>query len=132
MKYFLSFIAFAIIAASCKKEPGVGGDAEISGQVWTYALNGSATDTIAEYPAEDTYVYIVYGENTGFDKRVKTDYNGEFRFSFLYPGDYTLYVYSFDPTPESIDGQSPVIKKVKIEERKEEIEIERFEILSLP
>ena len=130
MKYILSFMAIAILIASCKKEPGVGGDAEIKGQVWTYALNGSATDTIAEYPAEDTYVYIVYGENTGFDKRVKTDYNGEFRFSFLYPGDYTLYVYSFDPV--AIDTQSPIIKKVTIEDRKEEIEIERFEILTQP
>jgi hypothetical protein len=130
MKYILTFIAFAIVVASCKKEAGVGGDAEIRGQVWAYALNGSATDTIAEYPAEDTYVYIVYGENVGFDKRVKTDYNGEFRFSFLYPGDYTLYVYSFDPT--AIDAQSPIIRKVTIEDRKEEIEIERFEILSQP
>ena len=130
MKYILTFIAFAIVVASCKKEPGVGGDAEIRGQVWAYALNGSATDTIAEYAAEDTYVYIVYGENIGFDKRVKTDYNGEFRFSFLYPGDYTLYVYSFDPA--AIDAQSPIIRKVTIEDRKEEIEIERFEILSQP
>jgi len=130
MKYTLTFIAFAIVVASCKKEPGVGGDAEIRGQVWAYALNGSATDTIAEYAAEDTYVYIVYGENIGFDKRVKTDYNGEFRFSFLYPGDYTLYVYSFDPA--AIDAQSPIIRKVTIEDRKEEIEIERFEILSQP
>ena len=130
MKYILTFIAFAIVVASCKKEPGVGGDAEIRGQVWAYALNGSATDTIAEYAAEDTYVYFVYGENIGFDKRVKTDYNGEFRFSFLYPGDYTLYVYSFDPA--AIDAQSPIIRKVTIEDRKEEIEIERFEILSQP
>lgn len=130
MKYILTFIAFVIVVASCKKEPGVGGDAEIRGQVWAYALNGSATDTIAEYAAEDTYVYIVYGENIGFDKRVKTDYNGEFRFSFLYPGDYTLYVYSFDPA--AIDAQSPIIRKVTIEDRKEEIEIERFEILSQP
>lgn len=115
---------------ACKKEEGVGGDASISGQVWTYAVNGSFTDTIAEYPAEDTYVYIVYGDNTGFDKRIKTDYNGEYAFNFLYPGNYTLYVYSFDPM--EIDGQSPVIRKVTIEDRKEKLEMERIEIIAQP
>ncbi len=115
---------------ACKKEEGVGGDASISGQVWTYAVNGSFSDTIAEYPAEDTYVYIVYGDNTGFDKRIKTDYNGNYTFNFLYPGKYTLYVYSFDPL--EIDGQSPVIRKVTIEGRKEEFEMERIEIIAQP
>jgi hypothetical protein len=131
MKYTPIIIAFAILIASCKKEPGIGGDAEIRGQVWTYALNGSATDTIGEYPAKDTYVYIAFGDNTGFDKRVKTDYNGNYRFSYLYPGDYTLYVYSYDPDfdQETSDGQVAIIKRVTIRKRKEDIELDRFEIL---
>jgi hypothetical protein len=114
----------------CKKEPGIGGDAEIKGQVWAYQLNGSLTDTIADYAAEDVYVYIVYGDNSGFDKRIKTDYNGNFRFPFLYEGKYTLYVYSFDPY--AIDGQSPVIREITISDRKEVIEMERMNILAQP
>jgi hypothetical protein len=130
MKTLLISALCTVLLMACKKEEGVGGDASISGQVWTYAVNGSFTDTIAEYPAEDTYVYIVYGDNTGFDKRIKTDYNGYFRFNFLYPGNYTVYVYSFDPT--EIDGQSPVIREVTIEDRKENIEMDRIEILAQP
>jgi hypothetical protein len=114
---------------ACKKEEGVGGDASISGRVWTYAVrvNGSFTDTIAEYPSEDTYVHIVYGDHTGFDKRIKTDYDGYFTFNYLYPGNYTIYVYSFDPM--EIDGQSPVIHQVAIEGRKDHVEMDRIEIL---
>jgi hypothetical protein len=115
---------------ACKKEEGVGGDASISGQVWSYAINVNQTfiDTIAQLPAEDTYVYIVYGDHRGFDKRIKTDYNGYFTFNYLYPGNYTLYVYSFDPFDE-LDQQSTVIRQVEITERKENVEIERIEIL---
>ena len=131
MRYTLFFLLlFSAFLAGCKKEEGVGGDAEISGQVWTYALNGSLTDTIADYAAEDTYVYIVFGDHTGFDKRIKTYYEGKFRFSYLYPGDYTVYTYSFDVN--EIDGRSPVIRKVHISERNEKIEMERIDILSLP
>lgn len=130
MKYtlFISILFIALVA--CKKEPGIGGDSEISGQVWSYQLNGSFNDTIAEYAAEDTYVYIVYGDNIGFDKRIKTDYNGMFRFQYLYPGDYTLYVYSFDPT--AADGQSPVIVKAEIVDREQHLELDRIEILAQP
>ncbi|MFN5621694.1 MAG: hypothetical protein ACK478_10355 [Flavobacteriales bacterium] len=130
MKNALIIGLMGMLLWGCKKEPGVGGDAEIKGQVWTYQLNGSLTDTIADYAAEDVYVYIVYGDNTGFDKRVKTDYNGNFRFPFLYEGKYTLYTYSFDPY--AIDGQSPVIQEITISDRKEIVEMERMNTLAQP
>lgn len=129
-KNFLWLLAALTVLSACRKEPGVGGDAEINGQVWTYMLNGSLTDTIADYAAEDVYVYIVYGDNTGYDKRIKTDYNGNFRFPFLYPGDYTIYAYTFDLN--EIDGQSPVIRKVTIDDRKQVITIDRLNILAEP
>ena len=130
MRTILLGVLCTILFMACKKEEGVGGDASISGRVWTYAvsINGAFTDTIAEYPSEDTYVYIVYGDNTGFDKRIKTDYNGFFKFNYLYPGNYTIYVYSFDPI--AIDGQSPVIREVTIKDRKDNVEMERIEILA--
>lgn len=126
----LMFNLIWIFVSGCSKEAGVGGDAEIKGQVWKYQLNGSLTDTIADYAAEDVYVYIVYGDNSGFDKRVKTDYNGNFRFPFLYEGKYTLYTYTFDPY--AIDGQSPVIREITIQDRKQIVEMERMNILAEP
>jgi hypothetical protein len=53
-----------------------------------------------------------------------------FRFPYLYPGNYTLYVYSFDPTAE--DGQSPVIVEAEIIDREQRLELERIEILAQP
>ena len=130
MRTTLLGVLCTLLLMSCKKEEGVGGDASISGQVWSYAININQTfiDTVAELPAEDTYVYIVYGDHTGFDKRIKTDYNGYFNFDYLYPGNYTIYVYSFDPFDE-IDQRSPVIRQVEIKKRKENVEVERIEIL---
>lgn len=130
MKNIVLIALCSAMLVACKKEEGIGGDASISGQVWTQriAINGTFVETVAEFPAEDTYVYIVYGDNTGFDKRIKTDYNGYFNFNYLYPGNYTIYVYSFDPFDE-IDQRSPVIRQVEIKERKENVEVERIEIL---
>jgi predicted small secreted protein len=132
MKNIVLIALCSAMLVACKKEEGVGGDASISGQVWTYEIeiDGTFINTVREFPAEDTYVYIVYGDNTGYDKRIKTDYNGYFNFNYLYPGNYTLYVYSFDPYDE-IDERSPVIRQVEIKERKENVEVERIEILKL-
>ncbi len=56
-------------------------------------------DTYAtEYPAPDEDVWIVYGNNVSPDERVRTNYDGEFEFQFLRPGEYTIYVYSRDTT----------------------------------
>jgi len=130
-KLFLIAFCSAMLLA-CKKEEGVGGDASISGLVWAKAVNSTGTVIQGEYPAEDTYVYIVYGDNVGYDKRIKTDYNGYFKFSYLYPGDYTLYAYSYNPDPTVLDMQSPVIRKVKIQGRKESVEVGKIEILVNP
>jgi hypothetical protein len=119
---FLLFFATACIVTSCKKEPGIGGDASISGQIIVNDYNGSFTNIIGQYPAEDEYVYIIYGDHTGFDKRVKTDYNGYFLFEHLYEGDYTIYVYSADSTQTELDGRIPVIKKLNLSERKQNLD----------
>lgn len=118
MKNFIITTAVILLVCSCKKDPGVGGDAEILGQVWTRDYNTSMTTLIGEYPAADEYVYIVYGDHKGFDKRIKTDYNGFFRFQYLYPGNYTIYAYSADTTLQELDGQLVVIKQVELKEKK--------------
>lgn len=112
---------------SCKKEAGYGGDASIQGSVKIYAVNGLFTDTIAEYPGRDVYVYIRYGDHAGYDKRIKTDYEGNFLFDHLYTGDYQVYTYSADPlTP---DGIKAVIKNITINNRKERVLLDTLNIL---
>ncbi len=126
-KFFL-FIILLSAFASCKKEPGLGGDASIRGQIWAKDYNTSFTTLIGEYPAEDEYVYIVFGDHDGFDKRIKTDYEGKFIFDYLYQGEYTIYSYSADSTLTQLDGTIPVIQNVKIESRKQDIDLGKITI----
>jgi hypothetical protein len=118
-----------LLAASCKKE-GIGGDATIRGYVHARQYNTTFTAFISQYPARDVYVYIVFGNNTGYDKRLKTDYNGNFEFRYLYKGDYKVYAYSKDSTlqdPSCLLGgpcEIPVIKDVHISERKQVFNID--------
>ena len=94
LKYLLSLFPLVVLMISCRKEPGIGGHSSISGHVHILQYNATASDTVGEYPGADEYVYIVFGDHPGYDKRVKTDYNGDFQFEFLYPGDYKVYTYT--------------------------------------
>lgn len=120
-------IAFSWIIVSCKKDAGFGGDASIEGSVKVYVVNGQFTDTLASYPGKDLYVYIKYGDHTGYDKRIKTDYDGNFLFDHLYPGEYELYTYSSDPI--SPDGLRAVVVNTTIEKRNQKIVLDTLEIL---
>lgn len=121
MKYVLFFSMVACFLSACKKEPGFGGDASIAGQVIIRDYNSTFTELIGEYPAEDVYVYLSFGGDEGFDKRIKTDYKGEFKFDFLYEGEYSVYVYSDDSTLTDLNNMVAVVSTVKIEERKQEV-----------
>lgn len=120
MKYSLCFIV--ILFFGCKKDPGEGGNARIYGKVIVSDYNSDFTFLVGQYPAADTYVHIRYGaEGEGFDDRVKTDYNGNYSFDFLYTGKYELYIYSRDSTFQSLSGEVVVKEIVEIGKRKEEV-----------
>jgi hypothetical protein len=123
--FFLAIVAFL----GCKKDPGFGGNATIRGSVWVKDYNSTFTTLIGEYAGKDVYVYIVYGDHVGYDKRVKTDYNGDFEFPFLYEGEYKVYVYSLDSAFTDLSGTKALVKEVKLEEKKEVKELEPFVIL---
>ncbi|MFM9984277.1 MAG: hypothetical protein ACKVOK_03545 [Flavobacteriales bacterium] len=130
MKYIIYFFLCLTFCVSCKKEPGIGGDASIAGQVIVRDYNSTFTELIGEYPAEDVYVYLSFGGDEGFDKRLKTDYKGEFKFDFLYKGDYSIYVYSDDSTLTDLNNMVPVVLPVKINERKEEVVLDPIVIFN--
>ncbi len=113
----------AAVIAGCSKDPGFGGDASITGHVRVRDYNTTFTQLIAEYPAEDTYVYLRFGDRPGYEDRVKTDYEGNFEFRFLYRGDYEIYLYSRDSTLTDPNEQVPVIRHLSISERKETVDL---------
>lgn len=127
---FLSL--FILILSSCTKEPGIGGDATISGRVYEKHYNSTFTVLLSENYAPDVYVYLVFGDEINYGKRIKTNYNGEFEFEYLYEGPYKVYVYSID-SAATADGivlppDSAVIQEVTIQHRKEIVELPDFVI----
>lgn len=113
------FILFIILVFnSCKKEPGIGGDASIYGKVYARHYNATFTTQLTEHYLSDTYVYIIYGNNLSYGQRIKTTYKGDFEFKYLYKGDYTIYSYSIDSAAivnhEIQPPDSAVLVKVSI------------------
>lgn len=129
MKKLLNLFFFApfLFLFGCKKEPGVGGNASISGKVIVRKYNATFTTYLGSYPAPDHYIYIVYGDHPGYDNRIKTDYDGNYRFQFLYPGKYQIYTYSLDSTGQSLGGQIVVKKDVELR-RNEKLTLSTLQI----
>lgn len=126
MKHHTFLVPLLLLSAiACKKE-GFGGDASITGSIRVEKWNSTFTQQIGGYPGRDLYVYIVYGTHAGYDKRLKTDYNGRFEFPHLYKGDYTVYTYSRDSTFSDASGTVALVKEVHISERKETVALDPF------
>lgn len=115
-KVFLVLILVSFLLISCEKNPGEGGNATITGSVWVKDYNSTFTSLISEYAGMKEDVFIVYGDNVGYDDKVETDYLGNYRFNYLRKGKYTIYVFSEDSTMTSPDGKVAVIKEVEITE----------------
>lgn len=129
-------IAFLLICfvsfTSCTKDEGKGGDASISGRVFARKYNTTFTQFISSYFVADEYVYIIYGDDISYGERVKTNYDGVFQFKYLYPGDYRIYVYSKDSLRQSPTGEVAVIRDVRINGRKQQLDIGQIDIFTNP
>ncbi len=91
------FISIVIIlVSSCKKQPGYGGNATITGRLKVNVYSRDFSIFKEEYDLPNTYVYIIFGSDPSNGDRVKTSYDGTFEFNHLLPGDYTIYAYSKD------------------------------------
>ncbi|HMU69383.1 MAG TPA: hypothetical protein PK511_03625 [Chitinophagales bacterium] len=127
--YKLTILVIGIILiSSCTKDPGIGGEATITGKVHALHYNSTFTVLLSEYDLADTYVYLVFGDDINYGTRIKTNYDGEYAFEYLYPGDYTIYTYSIDsaatvngiPTPPD----SAVIRQITISDKNALVETE--------
>ena len=117
-----------IFLSACTKNPGIGGDAYIKGSVHAEHWNSTFTEFISEYPAADVYVYLVFGDDISYGKRIKTNPDGDFEFQYLYKGDYTLYVYSIDSTLTDPSGLIAIEQPVTITDRKQTVNAGTFNI----
>jgi hypothetical protein len=95
MKHCLIFLAILCIGLlfGCKKGPGEGGRASISGKVYLHDYNNSGIPVDSFYVGEHR-VYLIYGDDISFSKEVRTNYDGTYLFNYLLPGNYTVFTYS--------------------------------------
>ena len=82
-----------LLISSCKKQEGYGGKSIIYGKVLEKKYNNSGQYE-NEYYLADKRVYITFGDDDFYSDEIRTDYEGKFKFSYLYAGDYTIYTYS--------------------------------------
>ena len=124
--FSLTVSASMSLLSSCKKVEGEGGSSTIKGIVIERKYNSVGT-LIAEYPAMDADVYILYGSGDNFpDDDIKTSYDGSFEFNYLQPGNYRLYAYEDCNTCAS--GTDVVIEEVVIDKKKSTVEADTIYI----
>lgn len=138
MKKLLVIALAAASLVGCKKEEGEGGRAALYGKVMTEGRLILNNPTIVLYsaPAFDQEIYITYGDNIGPDDRVRTNFDGEYEFPYLRPGNYTVWTYSRDTTDQAVAGQAPenmaVIRQVEITDKKERVEVPTMTVYVKP
>ena len=70
------------------------GKASIKGRVWVSNFKQDGITLSGEYWGQDVDVYLIYGNKTSFDIRVRTSYDGTFEFTNLIKGNYKIFVYT--------------------------------------
>ena len=124
MRYLLVLLLGVTFLTGCRKGPGVGGKATIQGKVYVHYYNSTGTSINFAYYGADEDVYIVYGDDVVYSDKVSTGYDGTYRFDYLLPGDYKIYVYSKDVTGQSGGERIPIIIDVEITDKNQVIELE--------
>ena len=95
----LSLFILSLAFYSCDKEAGEGGTSAISGKIYKLATfqnaNTGSIDTLyfQEYSDKDVYIIYSSNENDVYNDSFETSWNGEYRFSYLRKGDYTVLTY---------------------------------------
>jgi hypothetical protein len=116
LKILFILLPVVLLNFSCKKIEGQGGSSEIVGNVIIRDYDALG-NLIAEYPAQDERVHIVYGaEDNYYDDDYDTSFDGSYRFEFLTKGTYKLFVYQKCNSCPS--GDEEVIEVITIDNNK--------------
>jgi hypothetical protein len=124
--YFLLTICAMSFLSSCKKEAGDGGNSSIKGKVakeLRVVLNNPGT-AVGTFPAADQDVYIIYGDHVSPDDRVQTNYDGEYEFLYLRPGNYKVYVFSKDTNAVAVpwdEEHMTVLQELEITDTEQQV-----------
>jgi hypothetical protein len=124
--FFFAALFSGFLFSACNSGPGPGGQASITGKVYTQGnWNSSCTVYIdsttgfVPFYSPDEDVYLIYGTDPTYGDHVKTAPNGTFQFNYLRKGKYTVYVYSKDCSVSA--GKVSVSASVEITEKKQAV-----------
>jgi len=120
-------VAALVFMAGCLKEEGEGGTCSITGKVYAYNYNAELTDLRSQFYAPDEDVYIIYGLDSVPSDRVQTGPTGIYRFDYLRPGTYTVYVMSKNVVTR-LPPEYAVKKTIQILGNNQVVHVEDIEI----
>jgi hypothetical protein len=128
--WYLVFTVLVLgVFASCSQDEGTGGNSHIKGKLVKKVYSEDLSVLLDELPAKDERVYLVYGEGNIPDVDVRTGYEGDFQFQYLWPGKYKIYYYSQD-TSSAVNEQ--VERVVEIDLKKNEtVDLENLSLVSV-
>lgn len=118
-------LVFCISLYSCKKGPGEGGRASITGKVYTVNYNSTMTVPVDSGYLGGQKVNIIYGDETAVGKSEDTNNEGAYEFSYLRKGKYKVYLYT-KTAQNMLD--SAVVQEGEITEKKQVLELPDFRI----
>jgi hypothetical protein len=107
-------ILFSISFLSCTQEEGFGGGSLIKGKLITKYYNEDFTVFQGEEPAVDEEISLLLGNDNAIAKDVETSFNGEFKFEYLWPGNYKIF-YASDDTTKMAHGTKTIVKEIVLE-----------------
>ncbi len=124
-KALFTFIFLSVLAGSCKKGPGEGGQASIKGKVFAVNYDSKFIAVQDSGYIGGQKVYIIYGDETAVGNSQDTNYEGAFEFTFLRKGHYKVYVYTVSGPNQLSD---PVMQECDITDKKQVVELPDFHI----
>lgn len=120
----LIILSLVLMLGSCKKPAGEGGNSSIKGNVWVHDYNKSLTIMQYQYTGVDVDVYIIYGDDTSYGDKIKTNGNGEFEFKYLRKGNYKIYAISEERIGNTNDSKEvAVIVDASISGKKQTVDV---------
>lgn len=110
MKLHTAIISLFLIGSiffSCEKTEGPGGTSTIAGKIWVQGYKREFNVDVPgqEYWGEEIDVYLIYGNDSIYSERTKTNYDGSYWFQYLHEGTYTVYTYSDTSLSASLSGR---------------------------
>ncbi|MFN0187870.1 MAG: hypothetical protein ACKVQV_04155 [Bacteroidia bacterium] len=131
MKQLLISLGFLCLISACKKEAGEGGNSVIQGKILERTYTAFPT-IYSDKASLEKDVYIIYGDdNSTFDDRTRTSFDGSFKFEFLRKGKYRIFVYTEDTVLTNFGKEVPIFMEAEIKKNRSEVNLSTVTTVNL-